>query len=159
MLPSLLSISSAVVWVDFITLALHKTFDYGKSLDMWYKQFGIVAALSDCLIIILGILIAQFLMPGLRGLPLAGLSIVVQMIHDVLFYIFVIKGVPQGHNAMIDLFKSYANENSYKILIADALMISGTVMLAEGFETIDKNLVIFMGLLAVYALTYIIYTK
>lgn len=155
----LLDISSAVVWVDFITLALHKFFDFGRSLDKWYAQFGIVAVISDCLVIILGILIAQFMVPGASTLVLAAVSIAVQIVHDYLFYILVILGVPKGQNSMIDLFKEYAKENSWKILAADSAMIGSTVVLADLLSEYSDKVVSFIGLLGAYALTYIIYTK
>lgn len=156
---NLLEISSAVVWVDFITIALHKFFNFGRSLDKWYAQFGIVAVISDCLVIILGILIAQFIVPSASTLTLAGVSILVQLVHDYLFYILVILGVPKGQNSMIDLFKEYANENAWKILVADSTMIGSTVILADFLRQYSNKVVSFIGLFGVYALTYIIYTK
>jgi hypothetical protein len=60
---------------------------------------------------------------------------------------------------MIDLFKRYASEGSYKILIADAAMISGSVYLADKFTDYKRETVTFIGLLGVYALTYILYTR
>jgi uncharacterized protein YacL len=155
----LLDISSAVVWVDFITIALHKFFNFGRSLDKWYAQFGIVAVISDCLVIILGILIAQFLVPGASVLTLAGVSVAVQLVHDYLFYLFVILGLPKGHNSMIDLFKEYSSENSWKILVADSTMIASTVVVADYLSTLKKDIVSFVGLFGAYALTYIIYTR
>jgi hypothetical protein len=72
----------------------------------------------------------------------------------------VILPVPGGHNQILDLFKQYASEGSWKILLADAGMIAATVLL---METLDNNYtdtqIGFLGLLAVYALSYIIYTK
>ena len=81
-------ISSAVVWVDFFTIVLHKFFNLGRSLDVWYSKFGIVAVISDCLVIVLGILLAQFFTPGnvLLG------SIAIQLLHDYLFYLLVSVG-------------------------------------------------------------------
>lgn len=155
----LLDIGSAVVWVDFITIALHKFFNFGRSLDKWYAQFGIVAVISDCLVIILGILIAQFIVPGSSTLVLAFVSIIVQLVHDYLFYILVILGVPKGQNSMIDLFKEYSRENSWKILVADSTMIGSTVILADLLSEYSESVTSFIGLLGVYALTYIIYTK
>ena len=155
----LLDISSAVVWVDFITIALHKFFNFGKSLDKWYAQFGAVAVLSDCLVIILGILIAQFAVPGASTLVLAAVSIAVQIVHDYLFYIVVILGVPKGQNSMVDLFKEYAKENTWKILVADSAMIGSTVVLADLLSEYSDSVTSFIGLLGAYALTYIIYTK
>jgi hypothetical protein len=155
----LTDIGSAVVWVDFFTIVLSKVFNLGNSLNKWYANFGIVAVISDCLVIVLGILIAQFIAPGSNAITLAGLSIVVQIVHDVVFYYAVILGVPRGQNSMIDLFKSYAVENSWKILVADSAMIGSTVLLADYLSTLKASHTTFIGLLGVYALTYIIYTK
>jgi hypothetical protein len=71
----------------------------------------------------------------------------------------VIQPIPQGHNEIIDLFKEYAQENSWKIVVADSLMVTSTVILAEILSNYQESLVAFVGLLATYALTYIIYTK
>ena len=156
---NLTDIGSAVVWVDFFTIVLSKVFHLGKSLDKWYANFGIVAVVSDCLVIALGILIAQFIAPNTNTLTLAGIAIVIQIIHDVLFYYAVILGIPHGQNNMIDLFKEYAVENSWKILVADSAMIGSTVLLADYLSTLKTTHTTFVGLLGTYALTYIIYTK
>jgi hypothetical protein len=155
----LLHISSAVVWVDFLVILISKFYQMTKSLDIWYKQFGIVAIISDCLVIVLGILIAQFIVPGAPVTTLALTSVVVQLIHDYLFYILVILGIPKGHNSMIDLFKRYSSEGGYQILLADSAMIGGTVFLADYLTEFSDKVVTFTGLLGVYALTYILYTR
>ena len=155
----LTDIGSAVVWVDFITIALHKFFNLGRSLDKWYSKFGIVAVISDCLVIVLGILIAQFLVPSAGLLMLVVASIGVQLVHDYLFYLFVILPIPKGHNSMIDLFKEYATENSWKILAADSAMIGSTVVIADWLSEMRSDVVSFIGLFGAYALTYIIYTR
>lgn len=155
----LIEISSAVVWVDFITIALHKFFNLGRSLDKWYSMFGIVAVISDCLVIILGIVLANIILPNASLFMLVALSIVIQLMHDYLFYIFIILRIPSGHNSMIDLFKEYANENSWKILVADSMMIGSSVIIADWFSDMKKGVTSFIGLLGAYALTYIIYTK
>jgi len=156
---NLTDIGSAVVWVDFFTILLSKVFHLGKALDKWYATFGILAIISDCLVIVLGIMIAQFIAPDVNTITLAGVAIVVQIIHDVLFYYMVILGVPRGQNSMIDLFKEYAVENSWKILVADSAMIGSTVLLADYLSTLKTSHTTFIGLLGVYALTYIMYTK
>ena len=153
---NLLHISSAVVWVDFITILLHKIFNLGTSLDKWYSQFGIVAVISDCLVIILGILVAQIFLPSIPLLPAA---VMVQLVHDILFYLFVIVPVPTGHNKMIDLFKEYSVENNWKILLADSLMIGSSVIIADYLSKIRSQYVQFIGLTGAYALSYIIYTR
>ena len=94
----LLDIASAVVWIDFLTIVIHKVFHLGKSLDKWYANFGIVAVISDCLVIVLGIMIAKFIFPNARLITLVMIAIIVQLIHDILFYYLVILRVPQGQN-------------------------------------------------------------
>jgi hypothetical protein len=153
---NLLNISSAVVWVDFFTIALHRIFGFGTSVNRWYSEYGIVAVISDCLVIILGILIAQLFFPSYPLLPTA---IAIQIVHDVLFYLFVILPIPRGHNSMIDLFKDYANENQWKILVADSIMIGSTVLIGSFLNRFKPGIVQLVGLLGAYALTYIIYTR
>lgn len=155
----LLHISSAVVWVDFFTMALSKVFHMTTALDIWYQKFGIVAILSDCLVIVLGVLIAQFINPYASVTGLAITSVIIQVIHDVLFYIGIILPIPKGHNAMIDLFKEYSKQGSYKIIVADSAMIASTVFLGDHLTKYSKDIVSFVGLLGAYALTYILYTK
>jgi len=147
------------VWVDFFVILLSKFYSMTKALDVWYKQFGIVAVISDCLVIVLGILLAQLISPNASVTGLAITSVIIQLIHDYLFYIGIILPIPKGHNSMIDLFKKYSAEGSYKILLADSAMIGGTVYLADYLRSFSDKIVTFVGLLGVYSLTYIIYTN
>jgi hypothetical protein len=131
----------------------------GNSLNKWYEQFGIVAVASDCLIIVLGILLAKMLFPTATGWNLVLFAVIIQLIHDVLFYFFIVKPLPTGTNKMIDLFKEYGTENGWKILPFDSLMIGSTVLLADVLEEYGLQEQSFVGLLGVYALTYVLYTK
>lgn len=155
----LLSIASAVVWVDFLTIVLSKFFNLGRSLDKWYKEFGVVAVLSDCLVIVLGILLVLILYPNFTLFGFIVVVIATQLIHDMLFFKLVIEPTPVGHNKIIDLFKEYAQENSWKILVADSLMMGSTVVLANYLDSFSFLHSSFVGLLGVYALSYIIYTE
>jgi hypothetical protein len=155
----LLDIVSAVVVVDFVTIILSKFFNLGKSLDKWYAKFGMTAVLSDCLIIVLGIQLALLIEPKAGWFHLIMMAMAIQIFHDIWFYLAVVLPIPKGHNEMIDLFKEYANENSYKIVVADSLMVISTVILGETLSNYHESVVSFVGLLATYALTYIIYTR
>jgi hypothetical protein len=106
------------------------------------------------------IALAQLIVPGISGWNLVGLSVLIQVIHDVLFYILVILGVPEGQNKIIDLFKKYAAEGSWKIILADSAMVASSVLLMEWLDNnYSDSQIGFVGLLAVYSLLYIIYTK
>jgi uncharacterized protein YacL len=155
----MLSILSAVVWVDFFTMLASKYIPMTKSLNKWYDQFGIVAVASDCLIIVLGVLLAKILFPSATGWNLVLFAVVIQLIHDVLFYYFIVKPMPTGTNKMIDLFKEYGSEGGWKILAFDSFMIASTVLIADVLEEYSLQEQSFVGLLGVYALTYVLYTK
>lgn len=151
---------TATAWVDFGVIALSKVVPLTSALPTWYSEFGLVAVLSDTLIIVLGIALAKLLVPAATGLSLMGLAVGIQLIHDVLFYLLVIQGLPTGQNRIIDLFKRYASEGSWKILVADAAMVVSSVYLMEMFETsFTKDQTTWAGLLAFYSLLYILYTN
>ena len=156
---NVLDIGIAAGIVDFTTIVISKFFNMGKSLDKWYAKFGMTAVLSDVLVIVLGIQLALLIEPR-AGMPLLMvMAVCIQIVHDILFYFLVIETVPHGQNEMIDLFKEYASENSWKIVVYDSLMIGSTVYLAHTLGKIHESSVNFIGLLTVYALTYIVYTK
>lgn len=151
---------TATAWVDFVVIVLSKIVPLTKTLNEWYRSFGVVAVGSDILIIVLGIALAQLLFPGISGWNLVGVSVVIQVIHDVLFYLGVIRGLPDGQNKIIDLFKRYAAEGSWKIIVADSAMVASSVLLMEALDNnLSDNQIGFAGVLAVYSLLYILYTK
>ena len=147
---------TATAWVDFAVIVLSKVLPLTKSLNVWYAKFGMSAVGADVLIIVLGIGLAKMLVPAAHGWLLVQISVLIQLIHDILFYGLIL-AIPSGHNAMIDIFKSYAAEGGWKILAADSAMVASSGLLMEwlnGWEWTE-----FAGILAVYALLYIVYTK
>jgi uncharacterized protein YacL len=156
---NVLDVSIAAAIVDFTTIVISKFFNMGKSLDKWYAKFGMTAVLSDVLVIVLGVQLALLLEPKAGVFYLMVIAVSIQVVHDILFYLLVIKTVPSGQNEMIDLFKEYANENSWKIIVYDSAMVASTVFLANYLSNLQETTVSFVGLLTVYGLTYIIYTK
>jgi hypothetical protein len=154
------SLLTATAWVDFTVIVLSKIVPLTKALDTWYRDFGVVAVGSDVLIIVLGIALAKLLFPDASGFKLVGIAVGIQILHDILFYIGVIRTVPDGQNKIIDLFKRYAGEGGYKIILADAAMVTGSVLLMEYLDNnYSDDTIAFLGILAVYSLLYILYTK
>ena len=157
---SWISLFTAVAWVDFAVIVLSKIFPLTKTLNEWYREFGMVAVGQDVLIIVLGISLAQILFPGMYGWNLVWTSVLIQIAHDILFYVGVIQTLPGGHNKVIDLFKRYAAEGSWKIIVADSAMVISSVLLMEYLDnSIPDAQIAWIGLLALYSLLYIIYTK
>jgi hypothetical protein len=86
----------------------------------------------------------------------AFLAVVIQMIHDVLFYIFF-TNVPKGFNRMLDTFKDYADEVSYKAILSDSGMMIMASFIASYLAGKDLNTNLIVMISAVYLLPYILY--
>jgi hypothetical protein len=153
------SLVSSVIWVDLVGIILSKYKVLGESLYQWYIQYGLTAVLSDCLVIILGILLTDILFPKSSLIQFILIALVIQLIHDYLFYIFVILKVNPGENSIIDLFKKYADAHGHNILIADSIMTLSTILIYTVLKRMNSQIVFFIGSLGAYAMTYIIYTK
>jgi hypothetical protein len=156
-----------ILLVDVIVILLARHFPQvlGKNLNIWYDKFGLEAVLADVLIIAIGFAIARyvytwFLAPSIGWNPLwfVGLLLVIQLIHDVLFYVGVILPIPRGLNEMMDVFKDYSKAGA-KILAGDAAMMVGSAILAMWLKSAPPDVTASIGLLTVYTLPYSLYTK
>lgn len=154
----------AVLTLDTVVLFGARYIDIGgKSLNEWYDRFGIAAVLCDVTVIMIGFMIANTLYPLIAKkftLPLFLLLVViVQAIHDILFYLFVIKPFPRGHNQMMDVFQDYAKENGANIIIGDAGLMLGSAAFMAVYASLSPQASSALATFVVYCLTYILYTK
>jgi uncharacterized protein YacL len=147
--------------VDLVTILIVKNSNVlGTVLKDWYDQFGLSAVLADVLIIVLGILMAQYIytefFPSYSPIFFLLLVVLIQLVHDVLFHVGVIQMVPQGQNRIIDIFKRYADENSWKIIVGDAILMLGSTAVAAASLQLSPPLFVFLGILTIYAIPYAI---
>ena len=159
-LPAILLVDTLVI---FLVRFYPKTF--GKPINQWYDEFGLAAVLSDVSIIAIGIAISRYVytnffmeQEGWSIWYFIGLAIVIQMIHDMIFAFGIVKQIPKGHNSMIDVFKNYI-EGGPVIVAADAAMVTGSIGLAAFLKNQDFHYTTSVGLLTVYALSYILFTN
>ena len=157
-----------VLVTEFIVIFLIRFFPeiFGKYANVWYNRFKLSAVIADVLIIVLGIGIAryaytEFVYPKYDWNPLyfTITTVVVQLIHDVLFYLGVIQQVPKGQNAMIDVMKEYAGTAGRWAILSDSAMMVSSVGLAMIFKGMESHLTTFIGILALYAIPYILETR
>jgi uncharacterized protein YacL len=146
--------------VDIVVIAMTKANGLGETLKVWYDQFGLSAVIADTLILVLGILIAQYIYTEYFSksslFVFVAIVAVIQLVHDILFYQFGILGVPKGQNKVMDLFKEYAKELGGKILYGDLLMILGSLGVAVASMSLSKPLFAFLSVLAVYSIPYVV---
>lgn len=157
----------AILTVDVCVLFLTRYFPefFGRPLNDWYTKFGLSAVLSDVLVILIGFLIARYIYTiwfkptmGWNPAVFVGLLVVVQLIHDVLFYKGVIVPLPKGHNEMIDVFKAYAESAGARILAGDAGLMIASAGFAFAYKAIPMHATAAISVVVSYALTYILYT-
>jgi len=139
---------------------------FGKCINVWYNRFKLEAVLADVFIIALGIGISRYIYTEFiypkhdwNALYFTGVAVFVQILHDLLFYIGVIQQVPKGHNAIIDMMKEYASNGGYYTILADSALMVSSVGLAMIFKGMEAHVTTFIGLLAVYAIPYILETR
>ena len=154
-------ISAAMITDMIVILLLKAEILKSKSLEKWYSMYGFAGGLADVLSIVIGIIVARFLYFKIftteNLLYFIGLTVFVQWIHDILFYL-LFRSIPRGVSGIMDTFKDYANENGAKILLADSLMMISTILLATYFSSFNVNHNIILFIFALYLFVYFLYS-
>ena len=144
----------------FVILLLNMKLINSQVLRKWYSEYNLSAVIADVLIILIGLIIARaiyyYIFDNFSILKFILVAVVVQVIHDILFYI-LFKNVPRGMNRMLDTFKDYANEVSYKAIISDSGMMVMAAIIASYLagESLNKNIIVLV--VSVYVLPYLLH--
>ena len=158
----------AVIVVEVILLFLVRYFPnfFGKFLNVWYNRFKLSAVVADVFIIMIGIGIAryvytEFIYPSQDWNPIyfTGTAVGIQILHDILFYFGVIRALPEGHNAMIDVFKQYADEKGAGAIVGDSVLMIASCMLAIFLKSYPMHINAVVGIGSAYVVPYILETK
>jgi len=160
----LIYITTAVVLVDLVVILIARnTKIFKKTINVWYDKFGMTAVLLDVFIIIIGFLITRYLFHiiELEFSPILFIfvALAVQIIHDSALYEFIIKPYPQGNNQIIDVYKAYAEENGYKIILADSAMVLASSVIAMYLKNKPMHETIGLLIFGLYTIPYFIYQK
>ena len=123
-------------------------------------KYNLSAVIADVLIILVGLIIVRaiyyFIFDKFSIIQFISLAVVVQILHDILFYLFF-KNVPRGMNQMLDTFKDYANEVSYRAIFADSGMMIMASLIASYLASKSLNVNIIVLIIFVYLLPYLLY--
>jgi hypothetical protein len=157
-----LPIITAILIVEVITIILSFThITESNFLRIWYKQYQLSAVLADVSLIFLGVVITRalyyYVFDEFSIVNFILLMVVVQVIHDILFYIMITQ-IPKGTNKIIDILKDYADEISYWAIIGDSAMMISSALIASYLANFDANTNIIILAFYVYILQFILYT-
>ena len=160
----LVHILTAALVVDMIIILIARdTTILGKTINEWYNKFTMTAVLLDVLIIVIEFIITRYTFNvfDIEYSPELFIIILltVQIVHDVLLYKFVISPYPEGHNQVIDVYKKYADENGYKVIVADSAMMLASAVLAMYLKNKDMNETTSLLIISLYIIPYFIYQK
>ena len=156
-----LPLFNAVLITDlFVILLLNTRIIKSQVLRKWYAQYNLSAVIADVLIILIGLIITRalyyYVFDSFSIVKFIILAVIVQIIHDILFYVFF-SNIPRGVNKMLDIFKDYANEVSYKAILADSGMMIMSCLIAYYLVNKNTNTNIIVLISFLYLLPYLIY--
>lgn len=158
---------TAAIAVEAVVIAITRFFPAfsGKYLNLWYSRFRLSAILQDILSVLIGFGLAryfytEYVYPNYDWNPMyfTGVAVVIQVLHDILFYLGVVRQVPEGQNGMIDVFKKYAENTSYKAVIGDSAIMVGTSVVSMVLKAFPLH-TLFLGLAAAYTIPYFMEVK
>lgn len=157
-----LPILNGALITDLVVIALVIfVFIQSVTLKEWYHKYGLAAVLGDVLILVIGVIIVRsiysFVFSKFSIAFFVGLAVVVQLIHDLSFA-QLMNAIPRGRSMIMDTFKDYGKEMGGLILIADALMISGTAVIGSLLASSSLNTNIIVLIVAIYLVPYFIFS-
>ena len=166
-----LHILTATLLIELIMLILFKfTNQTSKAINNWYNNLKWTAVILDILSIIIGFYIAKFIYKYLLKnnyinkdnelIKFLFIVLIIQIIHDISFYFFVIKPFPVNTNLVIDEFKDYANHYQLQAVIADSLIyLFTTPILYYYISKNPDNTNIFISIVCTYLVGYLLHQK
>jgi len=156
-----LPLFNAVLITDlFVIFLLNIRLIKSQVLRQWYSKYNLSAVIADVLIILIGLIITRaiyyYVFDSFSIIKFIILAVIVQITHDILFYVFF-NNIPRGVNKMIDTFKDYANEVSYKAILADSGMMIMSCLIASYLVNKNTNTNIIVLISFIYLLPYLLY--
>ena len=153
---------SILAEIVILLIVFYSPFFQSSNLRKWYTNYRLGAVIADVLILVIGLVIARaiFTYYGLSWniYKFVLVVLIIQVIHDVLFYIFF-KSVPLGKNHMLDLFKKYAKEVKGGAILGDSFMIIIATLLSSFLACYSLNTNIIVLIVSVYFIPYLIFTE
>ena len=159
-----LPLLNSILIIDLIYLAItfHTKLFKSKYLKKWYQDYRLSAIIADCSIIFLAFVFTRFIYTRYNVkwslLKFTILSIVVQVVHDILFYKMFMY-FNKNTNKMLDLFKDYAKELSFYAILGDTSMMIFISILTSLIANLNYNTNIIILTTLVYISQYLIYAK
>lgn len=153
-----LSIVSGCFLGELLFILYFQNMTPNAVINDWYKDFQIYAVALDLLIIMIGYGVMNMIVRRfhhLRWWHYIIILLVLQIIHDICFYMFIIRPL---HNKNLSPFWSfwqrYARTNGYLAILADSCMFIVITGLIFALKEIPRDVQIFILLSSIYWIIY-----
>ena len=135
---------------------------HSNYLVKWYQNLRLSAVIMDTLILVIGILIAEYLYPlffsQFHLMWFLLLVLCVQIIHDILFY-FLFSQFSPKQSFIMDLFQKYAIESGWKAILGDSVMIIMATLFSFMFQRFSQKINIISLIVMVYVMPFFLYIQ
>jgi len=136
----------------------------GYSLNTFFDLFGIEGVVSTTMLMAIIFQVARYFYTVLYAKADKSWSpfvficavLVVQILHDVLFYYGAVNLLPAGKNEIIDVLKQYAKENSVGAIGGHSALVLVTALIAMIINDMDMLLKFVLFGIVLYGLPYIL---
>lgn len=162
-----LQILTATVLVEVFMLYLFrytKSIMTVKAINDWYDKLRWNAVILDLLIVIIGFYLAIFFCKRYEINSYIGFLIaqlLIQIIHDFLFYFFIIKKSTPKSSIVMDEFISYAKNTGIGAIFGDSYMylIGVPILIMLTNKNLSDELLIFISTVCLYLIGYFVFQK
>lgn len=162
-----LQILTATVLVELFILYLFrftKSILSVKAINDWYDNLRWNAVILDLLIFIIGFYLAIFFCKRYKINSYIGFLIaqlLIQIIHDFLFYFYIIKKSTPKNSIVMDEFKSYAKNTGIGAILGDSYMylIGVPILIMLTNKNLSDELLIFISTVCLYLIGYFVFQK
>ena len=158
--------SATIIAINFVTILTRLGVIGGNSLNTYFDTFGLEGILANTSLIVVLFQVARwgytrfYKETGHDWSPFVFVCalIVVQLIHDVLFYYGAINLIPSCNNEMIDALKKYSKEHGPRALAAHAAFLIFVGTLAMFFKERSMIFTFITVSISLYILPYAVTT-
>ena len=159
---NIFSLVTSILFVDLVILIFVKQQPW-KPINEWYNRFGIQSGVTtDVLSIIIGFFLSDYIYEffDLEGkIPFWIVLILVQLVHDLVFFFGIIEGTEENTNDMIDEFKSYSVGGPGILAVDAGMMLASYHVYNFMVNKMDERDKIFFFVIVFYVLQYVIYQR
>ena len=163
----IIPIGSATIFaINIVAMLTRLGFVGGKTLNTYFDTFGLEGILANTSLIVILFQLTRFAYTklytdaGKAWSPFVFVCalIVMQVLHDLVFYFGVVNVIPSGNNEMVDALKKYSNENGSRALASHAGFLIMVAVVAMFLKERSLIFIIMTSIFTLYLLPYVLTT-